>query len=791
MRHRPAFACATLFAVALGCSTRGSPVVEEPTSSVENASVIAPNRTEVVVYDNPDGADDLPYSVPVIVSYTATAEPSVVFQIACGSNYGRMLEGFGYPRDLSLDSIDHYGSLQSLLTTLKMRAPETGDIPVRTLRCGADDAATRAQVMQIYRTIDADKTKGQSDYYLRLKDDPTTVYTLGCWNFVRSLSWDQGAAPDGPRPPGRTCQWGCGWEDAVTTPIDQAVLATWAAGGVVQREINCYDALGIAMPPVERTLPVVVPSTPPSDQAQLYRVRYAFDGISAPMPLYLISNGKGYALDCGSNQQGIKDALGFPANGTVPELAASDPLFVDSKPGQQPNLKCANPGATIFEAEDENPASRYFRFGNSNSLFQFTCDATRDFFAKGLTDIRRIPRASVPYLFPDANAPAASTTIYRVGCNAVDECAADATLCNAGDYCIDDRVGYHCAACPAGQTGDGRTCRDIDECATKTAHCNAGTYCVNDPSSYHCASCAAGHTSDGYVCTDINECATTAASCAAGTYCVNDVGSYHCATCPAGQTSDGRTCRPQPFPPDPPFPPPAQLPADKWYQTTYLQAWEAGNQVGEIGINWEWKRESVRARLCLYDDVANGKGIYAQLNASYTVNGAERIVGTGNYFASGGHYVGNRYINCVDLTFNPPSGAATAPLNFVNVNIGNHWVPSGATAEKLVASTTDKVPNPRATTWTPSIPIWAANVQIRGRSVGACDARPTNASCNPVLATIPKNASVKILCQQWGGEVVGQNPYWVEVEYAGKRGLIPSYYVDYTDNYIDGLASCR
>ena len=72
---------------------------------------------------------------------------------------------------------------------------------------------------------------------------------------------------------------------------------------------------------------------PPSDRAQLYRVRYAFDGISAPMPLYLISNGKGYALDCGSNQDAIKLALGIPADAAVPELAPSDPLFLASAPG--------------------------------------------------------------------------------------------------------------------------------------------------------------------------------------------------------------------------------------------------------------------------------------------------------------------------------------------------------------------------------------------------------------------------------------------------------------------------
>jgi hypothetical protein len=126
------------------------------------------------------------------------------------------------------------------------------------------------------------------------------------------------------------------------------------------------------------------------------------------------------------------------------------------------------------------------------------------------------------------------------------------------------------------------------------------------------------------------------------------------------------------------------------------------------------------------------------------------------------------------------------------VNIGNHWKPSGSTTEKLVASTTDKVPNPRAGTWNPTIGIWAAGVQLRARSAGACDGRPSSASCGTVLATIPKNAQVKFFCQQWANETLGpNNPYWVEIEYAGKRGVISSYYADYKDNYIDGLASCR
>ena len=136
MRHRDGLAFILLSYLASGCSTSASSPAPERTSSARSASVIAPNRTEVLVYENPSGADDLPFNVPVVVSSTAT-EPSVVFRIACGSNYGRVLEGFGYPRDLDLDSADHFGSFETLLETLKARAPDAGDIPVRTLTCPA------------------------------------------------------------------------------------------------------------------------------------------------------------------------------------------------------------------------------------------------------------------------------------------------------------------------------------------------------------------------------------------------------------------------------------------------------------------------------------------------------------------------------------------------------------------------------------------------------------------------------------------------------------------------------
>ncbi len=56
-----------------------------------------------------------------------------------------------------------------------------------------------------------------------------------------------------------------------------------------------------------------------------------------------------------------------------------------------------------------------------------------------------------------------------------------------------------CAGCPAGYTGDGRTCADVDECALGTAGCSTNASCSNVPGSFTC-SCEPGFTGDGITC---------------------------------------------------------------------------------------------------------------------------------------------------------------------------------------------------------------------------------------------------------------------------------------------------
>jgi hypothetical protein len=405
----------------MGCSGRSQPG-GEVTASATSAE-IASNLTQVVTYDNPELDDDLPRQVPVLVSYkkvqTGTNPtvtkivPNVAFRIGCGSNFGAMLGGFGY-FDVDLAQVRPFGSLPLLQEQLATEAGEP--VPVRTLRCGSTPEETRGQLLQVYRSLDADPKKAQASYYMRLRDEPETLYTVSCASFLDAVGWTS---------PTKTI-------DQVTVPIDQVVLDAWSSQGIVQREVNCYkpNAGGrgaTPLPAVNPNLPITSPRGPFSDLTQLYRVTDPFDGVPAATTLYLVSNGLGYAIDCGSNQGDVKAAFGFPVDRQVPALSTTDPVFVASHPGEQPVLRCQPGRTSIYETSDESPSTRYFRFENQTSLFQFTCGQSRSFFTSAAAPqgasvasaaiYPQIPSQSVPYLLIDGNEPNAPTTVHKVGCD--------------------------------------------------------------------------------------------------------------------------------------------------------------------------------------------------------------------------------------------------------------------------------------------------------------------------------------------------------------------------------------
>ncbi|WP_437725910.1 hypothetical protein [Sorangium sp. So ce861] len=364
-------------------------------------AAIAATAAEVVVYDNPDLADDLPREVPVVVSFKDN-KPNVAFQIGCGSNYGPLLDGFGYPRTLDLNQAAFYDSFDALQRQLERDAG--GLVPIHTLRCDADPNVTRQQIFQVYRRVDADLGKGEAEYYLRLRDDPGTIYSVGCSNLLSALSWTTADGSD---------------LEQVSIPINRAVLDAWRAQEIAEREINCHSSTGRPLPRARRDLPWVSADSLGSLPAELYLVRFPFTGISSRVTPYLITGGKGYAINCGSNSDILKQALGFDPATTLEELSTSDPRFTSSDPDRQPHLGCASQ-VKIFDTADQSPSSRYFQIDGSKALVRFTCTSAATHFSAGAPPAQSVPRAAVPYLFVDPNAPASRTRILDIGCKGPD-----------------------------------------------------------------------------------------------------------------------------------------------------------------------------------------------------------------------------------------------------------------------------------------------------------------------------------------------------------------------------------
>ncbi|AUX28982.1 MULTISPECIES: hypothetical protein [Sorangium] len=380
-----------------GCAGEARSDVDAPITGTAAAEIIGPNVTEVVVYDNPDLADDLPREVPVVVSFKDN-KPDVVFQIGCGSNYGPLLEGFGYPRTLDLNQAAFYDSFDAMRAQIERDAG--GQVPIHTLRCDANPNVTRQQIFQVYRRVDADMGKGEAEYYLRLRDDPGTIYSVGCSNVLSALSW---TAADGSN------------IEQVSIPINRAVLDVWKAQEIATREINCHSSTGRALPRARRELPQLASERNYTAEAELYLVRYPFTGIRTRVTPYLIAGGKGYAIDCGSNADMMKQAFGFDPAATLEELSTSDPRFTASDPGRQPHLACDR-NVKIFQTADQSPSARYFQLDGGKSLVRFTCPRAASFFAEGAPSAQSVPRAAVPYLFVDPNAPASQTRLLEVGC---------------------------------------------------------------------------------------------------------------------------------------------------------------------------------------------------------------------------------------------------------------------------------------------------------------------------------------------------------------------------------------
>ncbi|XP_067939805.1 mucin-like protein [Watersipora subatra] len=125
----------------------------------------------------------------------------------------------------------------------------------------------------------------------------------------------------------------------------------------------------------------------------------------------------------------------------------------------------------------------------------------------------------------------------------LDACELVASPCYPSVLCVDlpppaDHEGYTCGDCPAGYTGDGKTCTDVDECTEDVC----GHICINSPGSFVCA-CRTGYSLniDGSTCDDIDECLTDPCH----QVCNNTDGSYVC-SCELGfvLANDNTNCDP-------------------------------------------------------------------------------------------------------------------------------------------------------------------------------------------------------------------------------------------------------
>lgn len=373
------------------------------------STLIASGAAEVLVYDNPDYADGLPREVPVVVSRKG-GKPDVAFRIDCGSSNGTLLEAFGHSQTLDLYQVPFYDSYDAMIGELELELDTASGerLPVHTLSCNADPRVTRQQIFQVYRRTDADLSRGEPEYYLRLSgtdlagnNNAGTIYSVGCLNVLTALSW---TAPNGSD------------LEQVSVPINRAVLDTWKAQGIAEREINCYTATARPLPPARRELPLQPSNQGRGPSPELYRVAYRFTGIAARSAPYLISGGKGYALDCGSNSDAMKQALGFVPTATLPDLSTSDPRFVESDPDRQPHLRCAR-SVKIFDTSDESPSARYFQLDGSKDLVRFTCSRAAAYFSDGAPAPQSIPRAAVPYLLVNPNTLDATGRVLEIGCN--------------------------------------------------------------------------------------------------------------------------------------------------------------------------------------------------------------------------------------------------------------------------------------------------------------------------------------------------------------------------------------
>ncbi|MEU0095562.1 hypothetical protein [Kribbella sp. NPDC006257] len=217
---------------------------------------------------------------------------------------------------------------------------------------------------------------------------------------------------------------------------------------------------------------------------------------------------------------------------------------------------------------------------------------------------------------------------------------------------------------------------------------------------------------------------------------------------------------------------PLSAQADDWDSRHWVEY--NGGTTGVVNINWNFGATSVYGNLCVHDTIANGKGVYVQLNGNYQVSGRDYWVGAGNYYSEG----------CYNFNIPMPDhDGRIHDLNYVYVNMGNYW---GST---VVWHNSDKMVNPYAGGSTPTYTLTDTAPIYPTTELCQEPWQNLTENCSPFVRQ--RGESVMVDAQRLG-RTVGTNPYWVHVKFWPadgwmREGWMPSWYLNYAKNFVDGV----
>jgi hypothetical protein len=200
-------------------------------------------------------------------------------------------------------------------------------------------------------------------------------------------------------------------------------LTTWKERGLNERELNCYTGADDLPSDWGAELVRHPYYSGPTEDAQLFLLSpNPFpDDIFSDDVLYMISGGKGYAVDCGSNHRAFKVALGFSPDSPPPLLTPDDDVYIASRPASEserhPILRCENDAPLRFRTWNETLPANYFQYPEmADALLRFHCPSAEEFFAPSASATRSLPKEALKDVLLSAQDYEAKSRVFHVGC---------------------------------------------------------------------------------------------------------------------------------------------------------------------------------------------------------------------------------------------------------------------------------------------------------------------------------------------------------------------------------------